>query len=323
MGSIDLTVAICMYNAERYIEETLQCLMAQTVQDFHLMIVNDCSTDGCVALVERFFAENPRQYELVNFDVNQGLCAGRRYVEENATTKYLMFLDADDKFYPTLIEKVYSKIISDEDLMVVGYYMEYINLRGKKIKGGVFLGDKTKDGFYERAQKGKLMFLASTSMYDRELALKVGGHNMDGFPDGKPRYRDYCEDLDLWTRMSDLYEEGKAIVVVPEVLYQYRKGDGMSVNSFNMVIRMRHIKMNVRRRRRGERDLTFVEFLEGLSAEELKGLRCDAAAADALRNAVFYLHRGNVVMFVWLMMKSVWYRPGYLWEKIRNNLLRK
>jgi glycosyltransferase involved in cell wall biosynthesis len=295
--------------------------MAQTVQDFRLMIVNDCSTDGSVVLVERFFRENPRQYEMVNFDVNQGLCAGRRYVEENATTKYLMFLDADDKFYPTLIEKVYSKIISDEDLMVVGYYMEYINLRGKKIKGGVFLGDKTKDGFYERAQKGKLMFLASTSMYDRELALKVGGHNMDGFPDGKPRYRDYCEDLDLWTRMSDLYVEGKAIVVVPEVLYQYRKGDGMSVNSFNMVIRMRHIKTNVRRRRRGEGDLTFVEFLEGLSAEELKGLRRDAAAADALRNAVFYLHRGNVVMGAWLALKSVWYRPGYWWEKVKHNLV--
>jgi glycosyltransferase involved in cell wall biosynthesis len=258
----------------------------------------------------------------VNFDVNLGLCAGRRYVEENATTKYLMFLDADDKFYPSLIEKVYSKIISDEDLMVVGYYMEYINLRGKKIKGGVFLGDKTKDVFYERAQKGKLMFLASTSMYDRELALKVGGHNMDGFPDGKPRYRDYCEDLDLWTRMSDLYVEGKAIVVVPEVLYQYRKGDGMSVNSFNMVIRMRHIKTNVRRRRRGEGDLTFVEFWEGLSAEELKGLRRDAAAADALRNAVFYLHRGNVVMGAWLALKSVWYRPGYWWEKVRHNLIK-
>ncbi len=320
---MDLTIAICMYNAERYIEETLQCLMAQTVQDFHLMIVNDCSTDGSVALVERFFRENPRQYELVNFDVNQGLCAGRRYVEENATTKYLMFLDADDKFYPSLIEKVYSKIISDEDLMVVGYYMEYINLRGKKIKGGVFLGDKTKDGFYERAQKGKLMFLASTSMYNRELALKVGGHNMDGFHEGKPRYRDYCEDLDLWTRMSDLYVEGKAIVVVPEVLYQYRKGDGMSVNSFNMVIRMRHIKTNVRRRRRGERDLTFVEFWEGLSAEELKGLRRDAAAADALRNAVFYLHRGNVVMCGWLVMKSLWYKPLYIWDKVKYNLIKR
>lgn len=322
MDKLDLTIAICMYNAERYIVETLECLMSQTMQDFHLMIINDCSTDGSVALVEKFFKENPRQYELVNFSENQGLCAGRRYVEENTITKYLMFLDADDRFYPTLIEKVYSKIISDEDLMVVGYYMEYINLKSKKIKGGVFLGDKTKDGFYERAQKGKLMFLASTSMYDRELALRVGGHNMEGFPDGKPRYRDYCEDLDLWTRMSDLYVEGKAIVVIPEILYQYRKGDGMSINSFNMILRMRHIKTNVRRRRRGERDLTFIEFRESLSEKELKALKCDAVAADALRNAVFYLHRGNVVMCAWLVMKSIWYRPGYFLDKIRNNLLR-
>ncbi len=47
---LDLTLAICVYNAERYIEETLESVMAQTVQDFHLLIVNDCSTDGSVAL---------------------------------------------------------------------------------------------------------------------------------------------------------------------------------------------------------------------------------------------------------------------------------
>ena len=147
---------------------------------------------------------------------------------------------------------------------------------------------------------------------------------MDGFPDGKPRYRDLCEDLDLWTRMSDLYVDGKAIVVVPEVLCRYRKHQqAMSTNAIGMVLRMRHIKTNVRRRRRGEGDLTFVEFYEGLSAEELKGLRRDAVAADALRNAVFYLHRGNVVMFVWLVLKSIWYKPLYIWDKIRYNLIRK
>jgi glycosyltransferase involved in cell wall biosynthesis len=320
---MDLTVAICMYNAERYIEETLQCLMAQTVQDFHLMIVNDCSTDGSVALVERFFTENPRQYELVNFDVNQGLCAGRRYVEENAKTKYILFVDADDCPYPTLVEKLYNKIVSDEDLMAVGCYLEYMDSEGKSIKGGIFLGEKTKADFYAKAEKGKLIFMQPTAIYDREVALSVGGHNKDGFPEGKPRYRDLCEDLDLWTRMSDLYVEGKAIVVVPEVLCRYRKHQqAMSTNAIGMVLRMRHIKTNVRRRRRGEGDLTFVEFYEGLSVEELMGLRRDAAAADALRNAVFYLHRGNVVMFVWLMMKSVWYRPGYLWNKVRHNLIK-
>lgn len=324
MGKLDLTVAICMYNAERYIEETLQCLMAQTVQDFHLMIVNDCSTDGSVALVERFFRENPRQYELVNFDMNQGLCAGRRYVEENAKTKYILFVDADDCPYPTLVERLYNKITSDSDLMAVGCYLEYMDSVGKRIKGGIFLGEKTKEDFYTKAEKGKLIFMQPTAIYDREVALSVGGHNMDGFPDGKPRYRDLCEDLDLWVRMSDLYVEGKAIVVVPEVLCRYRKHQqAMSTNAIGMVLRMKHIKTNVRRRRKGERDLSFVEFYDSLSAEELKLLKRDAVAADSLRNAVFYLHRGNVVMFVWLLMKSVWYRPGYLWDKIRHNLLRK
>ena len=61
----EITLAICMYNAGKYIEETLACIMAQTMQDFHLLIVNDCSTDGSAGLVEQFFAAHPRQYELV------------------------------------------------------------------------------------------------------------------------------------------------------------------------------------------------------------------------------------------------------------------
>ena len=48
----DLTLAICMYNAEKYIEETLLCITAQTMQDFHLLILNDCSTDKSALLVK-------------------------------------------------------------------------------------------------------------------------------------------------------------------------------------------------------------------------------------------------------------------------------
>ena len=161
-----------------------------------------------------------------------------------------------------------------------------------------------------------------TAIYDREVALSVGGYVIDGYPEGKPRYQDYCEDLDLWTRMSDLYVEGKAIVVVPQVLCRYRKGGGLSSSSFNMSLKMRYTKTNVRRRRRGERDLSFVEFYDSLSAEELKQLKRDAVAADSLRNAVFYLYRWNVVMFVWLMLKSIWNKPLYIWDKVRHNLVK-
>ena len=318
----DLTLAICMYNAERYIEETLQCIMAQTMQDFHLLIVNDCSTDNSVELVTRFFQKNSRQYELVNMPKNGGLCAGRRYVEDYAKTKYLLFVDADDCPYPTFVEKLYKKISSDKDLIAVGCYLEYMNLQSKKIRGGIFIGKTTKEDFYRKASQEKLIFMASTSIYDRECALSVGGHNLKGFPEGKPRYQDLCEDLDLWTRMSDLYKEGKAIVVIPEVLYRYRKGDGMSLSSLGMILRMRHIKTNLKRRRRGERELTFIEFRDSMSEEELKKIEKDALAADNLRNAYYQLKKGKVLQSFKHLFISIKNNPSYLVDKIKHNIFR-
>lgn len=320
---MDLTLAICVYNVEKYIVETLESVMNQTFQGFDLLIVDDCSTDRSVALVERFFMENLRQYELVRFEENRGIGYARHFAERHAKTKYMMFLDADDVLYPNAVETMYEKIISDVDLMAVGCYLEYIDRRGKKLGGGLFLGETSKEGFYKKAEKGKLIFMQPTAIYDREVALSVGGYVVDGYPVGKPRYQDYCEDLDLWTRMSDLYVGGKAIVVVPEVLCKYRKGGGLSSSTFYMGIKMRYTKNNVHRRRRGERDLSFIEFYETLSEKELKGLKHAAVAADSFRNAVFYLHRGNVILFVWLVFKSIWYKPAYIWDKIRYNLIKK
>ena len=319
----DLTLAICMYNAEKYIEETLRCIMAQTMQDFHLLIVNDCSTDKSASLVDNFFAAYPRQYELVNLPKNGGLCAGRRYVEEHAKTRYLLFVDADDCPYPTLVEKLYNKITSDNDLMAVGCHLEYMNSNGGKMNGGIFLGEITKEGFYEKATKEKLIFMQPTAIYDRLLALQVGGHNIMGFPDGKPRYQDLCEDLDLWTRMSDLYKEGKAIVFVPEVLCRYRKHEqALSANSLGMILRMRHIKTNLKRRRRGERELTFIEFRDSISKEELKRLEKEAKSADCLRNAYYCLKKGKLISFIKYFSVSIACNPGYLVDKVKHNLLK-
>ena len=318
----DLTLAICMYNAEKYIEETLLCIMAQTKQDFYLMIINDCSTDSSADVVNRFFVDHPRQYEMVNLPENRGLAFGRRYVEEHADTKYLLFVDADDCPYPNLVEKLYNKISSDSQLMAVGCYLEYMNLDGKKTKGGIFIGETSKNGFYQKALKEKLIFMASTSIYNREVALSVGGHNIDGFPEGKPRYQDLCEDLDLWTRMSDLYVDGKAIIVVPEVLYKYRKGDGISTGAYGMLLRMRHIKTNLKRRRSGEKELSFIDFQNSLSEKEITSLKKEAAAVNSFRNAYYYLKKGNFLLFIKNIFISIYNNPKYMMDKIKHNLLR-
>ena len=318
----DLTLAICMYNAEKYIEETLLCIMAQTKQDFFLMIINDCSTDNSADVVNRFFVDHPRQYEMVNLPENRGLAFGRRYVEEHADTKYLLFVDADDCPLPLFVEKLYDKISSDSQLMAVGCYLEYMNLDGKKTKGGIFIGETSKNGFYQKALKEKLIFMASTSIYNREVALSVGGHNIDGFPEGKPRYQDLCEDLDLWTRMSDLYVDGKAIVVIPEVLYKYRKGDGISTGAYGMLLRMRHIKTNLKRRRSGEKELSFIDFQNSLSEKEIASLKKEATAVNSFRNAYYYLKKGNFLLFIKNIFISIYNNPKYMMDKIKHNLLR-
>lgn len=316
----NLTLTICVYNAECYISETLKSVVSQTMQDFHLLVVNDCSTDKSLEIIEKFFSEYTRQFELVSFEKNEGIGYARHFAERHATTKYMMFLDADDILKPDAIEKMYKRIISDNDLMAVGCYLEYIDKLGEKIGGGLFLGETTKESFYEKAKKKKLIFMQPTAIYNREIALSVGGYQIDGFPKGKPRYQDYCEDLDLWTRMSDLYKDGKAIIVIPEILCSYRKSGGLSSSTFNMIIKMRYTKTNLLRRRNGEREYSFIDFYNTLSQKELRRYKREAKAADSLRNGVFCLKRKNVFIAVWLILQSVWYKPSYLFNKLKHNL---
>lgn len=320
---MDLTVAICMYNAEKYIEETLECLSAQTKIDYNLLIVNDCCTDSSVEIVKRYFQKHPRPYIIHNQPENQGLCAGRRWVEENVTTKYLLFVDADDCPKPNLVEELYNKITSDEDLMAVGCHLEYMGSNGEKLTGGIFLGETSKEDFYQKAKNEKLIFMQPTAIYNREIALRVGGHHIEGFPEGKPRYQDLCEDLDLWTRMSDLYNEGKAIVVVPQILCRYRKHESaLSANSIGMILRMRQIKTNLKRRRCGEKELTFIEFREQMSEDEYHNIEREAKAADLLRSGYYRLRKRKILSGLSDILKSTMQNPRYMWSKVKHNLLR-
>ena len=315
----NITLAICMYNAEKYIEETLACIMAQTMQEFHLLLVDDCSTDRTVEYVERFFHQNQRQYELVKLTQNQGIAYGRHFALHHAQTKYLIFVDSDDQPLPLLLEKEYNALLSDKNLIAVSSWSQFIDAKNKKMSGGLFIGDTTKAQFLKRAQAAKRVYLPIQTMFDRAAAIRVGGFSLDGYPDGKPRYRDFCEDLELWTRLSDLYAEGKYIIVLPEVLYLYRKSEGLSSSHFNMIIKMEYVKVNLRRRRKGMKELTFIDYYNSLSEIERARLQKDSHAADCLRNGVFYIREKKIIRGLALLFECVWNHPSYIIDKVIAN----
>lgn len=320
-GYMDLTLAICVYNKEEWIAETLDSVMSQTARNFRLLIIDDASTDRSTEVIETYFSQYPRQYDLIRLESNRGIGYCRHLAERRASTRYLMFLDSDDVLRPTAIARMWDKLQSDKDLMAVGCHLAYVDQNTSLIGGGLYLGAVTKEEFYDKASTRKLIFMQPTAIYDREAALSVGGFSIDGFPEGKPRYQDFCEDLDLWTRMSDLYTEGKAIIVIPEVLAYYRKlGTGLSSNTLPMLLKMRWVKQCLLDRREGREQLCFKDWLEQYPERDMRLLRKEAKATDYLRRGALRLHRGNPFGIADIVY-SIVLKPGYFIDKLNKNLL--
>lgn len=83
------------YNAERFIAETIQSVQAQTHREWEMIVVDDRSSDGTCALVERLAGEDGR-IRLIRQPRNSGPAAARDTAVQAATGRYVAFLDSDD-----------------------------------------------------------------------------------------------------------------------------------------------------------------------------------------------------------------------------------
>ncbi len=106
-----VSVVVTAYNAERWIEETIRSVLAQTWRDLELVVVDDGSTDATAQIVKRYGA--PVRYL---HQENQGQPAARNAGIRAARGRYVAFLDADDLWLPTKLERQMSLFEDDPDL---------------------------------------------------------------------------------------------------------------------------------------------------------------------------------------------------------------
>ena len=104
-----VSVIIPLYNVESYVGECLDSLLAQTFQDFEVIVVDDCSTDNSVAVVENYAPKFGGRLKLFHMAKNSG-GAGlpRNKGIKFARGEYIYCLDPDDIINPTAFEKMYS-----------------------------------------------------------------------------------------------------------------------------------------------------------------------------------------------------------------------
>ena len=125
-----VSVIIPLYNAEKYIGECLDSLLAQTFQNFEVIVVDDCSTDSGVAIVKSYAQKFGSRLILIGTDKNSG---GAGYVPRNiglqfSHGEYIFFADADDFLVETALEIFYTAATQyNADVVYTSSYYFYKN----------------------------------------------------------------------------------------------------------------------------------------------------------------------------------------------------
>jgi teichuronic acid biosynthesis glycosyltransferase TuaG len=91
------------YNSAKYIAETIQSVQNQTHRDWQMIIIDDCSKDETVEIIQNFMDEDSRIH-LFQLNKNSGAAKARNFGIEKLTGKYMTFLDADDIWFTDFIE---------------------------------------------------------------------------------------------------------------------------------------------------------------------------------------------------------------------------
>lgn len=130
------SVVIPLYNKQDFIATCIQSVLNQSFRDFEIIIVNDCSTDNSLGIVEKF---NHPEIKIVNHDFNQGLSASRNTGIKNSSSEYVAFLDADDCWTPVFLETILNLInnFPQASLFGTNYIEIYPNGKRLEVKKGL------------------------------------------------------------------------------------------------------------------------------------------------------------------------------------------
>lgn len=234
-----VSVLVGVYNAEKYIGEMVESLLAQTFRDFELIVVDDGSTDNSGALLQHYAGIDPRIRIITQENQGVGPAVNRAFDESRGI--YIARADADDYSYPQRLEKQVAFMDSNPDVVAMGTGVMLVDPIGIPI--GLHPQESSHEEIVGQLLRGNGSAVCQPSvMLRRDAFQKVGGYD--------PRWR-VAEDLDLFLRLAEI---GR-LANMTEVLVNWRQHLGSANHS------RREMQINMARALLGEayarRGLTF------------------------------------------------------------------
>lgn len=159
-----ISIITPVYNTEKYIRECIESVLSQSYKNWELILVDDCSTDSSVAIINEYMYDN--RIKLQKNTINSGPAKSRNIALDICNGDYITFLDSDDFWSVDKLERQV-KFMQDNNVdMTHGHYF-FCNITGKPIKH--VMTDKVIS--YQKLLEGN-QFKIMTVMLSRNL---VGG----------------------------------------------------------------------------------------------------------------------------------------------------
>jgi glycosyltransferase involved in cell wall biosynthesis len=202
-----VSIVIPTYNHAPMLQRALATVIEQTYQNWNAIVVNNYSTDNTLEVVAKF---NDPRIQCVNFRNNGVIGASRNEGIKLATGEYIAFLDSDDTWFPTKVERSVSSLENGSDLVCHAEY--WIDESGKSRL--VTYGPSEAATHHNLIYKGNRISTSATMV--RATLLK----EVNGF-DTSPELIS-TEDYDLWIRLA---AKSNKFAFIDEPLGEYHRHD--------------------------------------------------------------------------------------------------
>lgn len=210
-----ISVILCVYNEERFINKAIESILNQSLNDFELIVVNDGSTDSTLDIINSY---NDNRIRLIN-QKNIGLGASRNKAMKLARGEYVAFLDGDDWFRSDALEIAYSEAKSlntDITIFQIKYFddetgefsdNDWFNLNSfdESFDNRTFNPDECSSFLFD------LSVNACQKIYRNEFLSQSGAEFVEGI---------FFEDMPFF---FEIFLKAKRISIIRKRLYYHRK----------------------------------------------------------------------------------------------------
>lgn len=195
-----ISIVLPSFNGSKYLCESIESIITQTYQYWELILVDDCSTDNTLMIMQEYQERYPNQIRCIHNDTNKKLSAALNTGFAASKGEFLTWTSDDNLYKPDALEKMVNFLLKNPDASLVYADYSIIDEFGKVISDEVVKDPKWILNW---------SIVRGCFLYRREVYQTVGNYSEDKY---------LTEDHDYWLRVYQKF----TLLPLHENLYKYR-----------------------------------------------------------------------------------------------------